>query len=242
MKVVRFILGMIMVLILPILCFFWVWNKGGDGHVKLPNYFGKFKGLDTFNIRGEQVIDSVWYPVANKTFTNQLGKPVQIFNDLPGKIVVMNFFFSTCKTVCPVLNNNLKFLQTKYKKADSLLHFVSITVDNQTDDVPHLRAYANSFSTNHDKWWFCRDESNGIKNYMLNELKMPDYTTKDSLSDGPIHSNYWVLIDKERNIRGYYNAIDTSEIRNCADDISLLILEKKHTHKEKNNKLDAPLK
>ncbi len=234
-------LGLVLALFIPLICFFYVLKTGGDGHVKLPKFYGNFIGLDTVTVRGKQKVDSIWQQVKNITLTNQLNQPVNICNDLPGKIVLINFFFSTCTTVCPKLNGNLKFLITKYKKADSLLHFVSLSVDEVNDDIPQLRQYANSLRINHDKWWFCNGK--GIKQFMVNELHMPDVTNKDTLLTSINHSNLWVLIDKERNIRGYYDAIDTNEIRRCADDISLLILEKKRkSNLVKQNKLDQPLK
>jgi protein SCO1 len=230
MKNARFIIGLLFVLIFPIVCFLVVWNKGGDGHVKLPNQFGHIDSIKSGTFKGKNLQDTFYRTVPNIVLTNQLGKQVNLFDDVKGKFVVVDFFFTTCKTTCPKLNSNLKFLQTKYKKADSLLAFTSISVDSKNDSVPALRAYANSMGANHDKWWFCVGDSKQIKKYMYNDMCMPDMQAADTANDAVVHSNKWVLLDLDRNIRGYYNALDTTEIRRCADDISLLILEKKRPH------------
>jgi protein SCO1 len=230
MKGKRYLVGLFLVLLFPIVCFLIVWNKGGNGHVKLPRCYGKIDSIKSGTYKGKTALDTFWNTVPNIALTNQLGKTVNLFDDVKNKIVVVDFFFTTCKTTCPRLNSNLKFLQTKYKKADSLLAFASISVDSDNDSVPALRAYANSFSANHDKWWFCRGNTQQIKRYMYNDIHLPDMKASDTTNEAFTHSDKWVLLDKDRNIRGYYDALDTMEIRRCADDISLLILEKKRKH------------
>jgi protein SCO1 len=235
MKNLRFLVGIFLVLLFPIVCYMLVRKLGGDGHVRLPKYYG---GIDSVKegLRkkligsDEHAKDTFWKTVPNLLLTNQLGKPVNLFDDVKGKIVVMDFFFTTCKTTCPTLNNHLKFLQQKYKKVDTALAFASISLDPASDSVPALRAYANAIGANHDKWWFCRGDQQVVKNYMFNHLHLPDMKASDVADDNYLHSNKWVLLDVDRNIRGYYDALDTNEIRRCADDISLLILEKKKKH------------
>jgi protein SCO1 len=227
-KKLAFFAALLVLLIIPLVCFIVVYVKSGNGHVKLPPYYGGYTSIGQKVVRGNTVPDTQWHVVPNIALVNQLGQKVNICKDLDGKIVVMDFFFSTCNTTCPQLNKNLKFLQTKYRKVDSMLHFISITVDPVTDSFPQLRRYANSLGANHDKWWFCTGDAGSIKNYMVSGVKLPD-VNKDSTELRPgEHSNKWVLLDRERNIRGYYDALDTNEIRRCADDISLIILEKKH--------------
>ena len=230
MKKSNFFIGIFLVFLFPVICFLVVWNKGGNGHIKMPNYYGNIDSIKDGKLKGKAAKDTFWSTVPNIALTNQLGKQVNLFDDVKGKIVVIDFFFTTCKTTCPKLNSNLKFLQTKYKKVDSILAFASISVDPLTDSVSALRAYANAIGANHDKWWFCRGDLQQIKKYMYSSLHLPDMQASDTANTSFLHSNKWVLLDVDRNIRGYYDALDTIEIRRCADDISLLILEKKHKH------------
>src|SRR5882672_3954255 len=68
--------------------------------------------------------DTAWHHVKNISFTNQLGKRVSL-NDLHGKIIVMDFFFSRCPTICPGLARNMKKLQDSFVKNDSIVQFIS---------------------------------------------------------------------------------------------------------------------
>jgi protein SCO1 len=234
-----FFFALIIVLILPVTCFIWVWQKGGNGRVKMPKYYGKVMGTQMIKVRGDEVLDTIWQQVKMIPLKNQFGDSVDLEQFAPNKIVLMNFFFTSCKTVCPTLNGNMKFLLRRYKKNDSLIRFVSISVDEQRDSVRQLRRYGDGLQVDFDKWWFCNGKAKDVKRFMFSELQIPDIQAKDTLDEGFNHSNYWVLLDKERNIRGYYAALDTFEMRRCADDISLLILEKKRNQANKKNKLDV---
>jgi protein SCO1 len=228
MKYTRFLIGLLMVLVIPVICFLVVVKNGGVGRVKLPAYFGGYSNIGTTIVRGKQVPDTNWYQVPNITMQNQLGKPVNIASDLPGKIILMDFIYTDCDSTTRKISTNFKFLQQKYKKADSLLHFVSVTVNPSIDTFAKLRIFANKLAANHDKWWLCRMDEASTQNYIYNTLKMP-HTASNNLSIADTKTlNTWVVLDRERNIRGYYNAADTMEMRRCADDISLIILEKKH--------------
>ena len=175
--------------------------------------------------------DSVFHQMAELRLTNQLGKAIAINEDLQGKILVINFFFTDCPTVCPRLTGNVTLLtkafrRTQMKMNDTLVQFISITVNPERDSFPVLRSYADRFHVNHDRWWFLTGDKKTIYDYARNEL---------GLSTGPgdggaedfMHTEKLVLLDKERYIRGYYDGLDTAELRRCANDIGWLVLEKK---------------
>jgi protein SCO1 len=227
MRSLRYILGILIVVVIPLTCYFIVRQLGGTGRVKMPPFYGGYTGINKVKWRGKEIDDTLWHTLPNIKMINQLGDSVDVLNGFKNKIVLMDFFFTTCTTTCPTLNGNLAFLYKRFKKSDSLLALVSISVDPATDSVPALRAYANKLQVNHDRWWFCTAPQAVVKNYMYQQIKLPDLDTSNSSNSSLDHSNKWVLIDKDRNIRGYYNGLDTNEIRRCADDISLLILEKK---------------
>jgi protein SCO1 len=228
MKYTRFLIGLLMVLIIPVICFLVVVKNGGIGRVKLPPYYGGYTSIGKTIVRGKTVPDTNWYQVPNITMQNQLGKPVNIATDLQGKIILMDFINTDCDSATRKISTNFKFIQQKYKKADSLLHFVSITINPTLDTFAKLRIFANKLAANHDKWWLCRTDLASTKNYIYNSLKMPNPDKNNLIFTDTKTLNTWVVLDRERNIRGYYNAADTMEMRRCADDISLIILEKKH--------------
>jgi protein SCO1 len=225
MKNWRFLVGFLMVVVVPVICYFVVVEKGGNGRIKLPKFYGGYTKIGTKKVRGKTVPDTIWHVVPNIILQNQLGKQIDIDSELKGKIVVMNFFKTSDSN--SKINSNLKFLQDRYKKADSLLHFVSITTSPTLDSFAQLRKYANKLAANHDKWWFCRTSEDATKKYITQDLKLDLYNENAFKQLMNTEKDKWILLDRERNIRGYYSALDTNEIRRCADDISLLILEKK---------------
>ena len=119
---------------------------------------------------GKTVTDTIWHKVRNIEFTNQLGKKVSL-DDLKGKILVFDFFFSRCPSICPGLARSMKKLQDSFLKNDSIVQFISISVDPEHDSVPQFRKFADRYNANHDTWWFVTGDKKEIYDFALNELK-----------------------------------------------------------------------
>jgi protein SCO1 len=181
-------------------------------------------------VDGKKVSDTIYHQVADLRLTNQLGQRISINKDLAGKILVINFFFVNCPSVCPKLTGNMTMLQKAFKKADSVVHLVSITVNPEQDTPSVLRVYADRFRANHDHWWFLTGNKNDIYNFARNELAVSVQPSEGGADDFT-HTEKIVVIDRERYIRGYYNGLDTVDLKRCADDIVLLTMEKKRKRK-----------
>ena len=121
---------------------------------------------------------------------------------------------------------NMTMLQRAFRKNDTTVHLLSISVDPANDSVQALRSYADNIGVNHDHWWFLTGDRQAIYDYARNHLKL-----LAKPADGGIeelnHSQTLVLLDKDRYVRGYYDGLDTASLKHCADDIILLSLEKK---------------
>jgi protein SCO1/2 len=188
-------------------------------------------------VDGKRVTDTTWHQVANITLTNQLGKDVSL-NELAGKIIVADFFFTRCPSICPTLTKNMKRLQKTLKINDvrkrvdsSFVHFLSISVDPERDSVPILKKYADKYGVNHDNWWLLTGPKKTIYDFSINELKLG---LQDTLvSEDFVHTNRFVLLDKKRVVRGYYNGLDTTSLAQLAEDIVILLLEKDKKKKRK---------
>lgn len=172
---------------------------------------------------GKTVTDTIWHKVKNITFTNQLGKKVSL-DDLHGKILVINFFFTRCPSICPGLALSMKKLQNSFVKNDSIVQFISISVDPAHDSVPQLRKFADRFNANHDTWWFVTGDKKEIYDFAFNELKA-------SLADKEVdtaflHTENFFLLDSNRVVRGWYNGFDKEKQVKLVRDIPLLMLEK----------------
>ena len=94
--------------------------------------------------------DTIYHSIPEFSFTNQNGEVVGSRNS-EDQIYVANFFFSTCKTVCPKMNEQMGKVQYAFKENDKL-HIYSFTVDPETDSVPVLAAYAEKMRADNSKW------------------------------------------------------------------------------------------
>lgn len=216
-------------ILIPVSCYFIV-KYYSDGAVAMPRRFY----VDTVITKiqgGKEVTDTVWHKVSNYSFTNQLNQQVSL-DDLKGKIIIADFFFTSCPIICPQLTHNMKSLQDALKVKDKLrvsdsafLHFLSITVDPERDSVTRLKAYADKYGVNHDMWWMLTGDKRQIYKFALEELKMgvPDPETVDTSF---IHTTKFVLLDRERVVRGYYDGRDSVALDRLAQDIVFIMMEK----------------
>lgn len=172
---------------------------------------------------GKTQRDTIWHKVKNMQFTNQLGKKVSL-DDLRGKILVIDFFFTRCPSICPGLARNMKKLQDAFVKNPEIVQFISVSVDPERDSVPQLRKFADRYEINHDTWWLVTGDKKEIYYFALNELKasIADATVDTAF----IHTENFFLLDSNRVVRGWYNGFDSVKQAELARTIPLLMLEK----------------
>ncbi len=215
----------------PIGAYLFLKLNGHDGHIKLPKTFGIEK-IDSRTEDGKTTYDTTYHTVNDIRLISQLGDTVSINETLKGKILIINFFFTSCVTICPELTKNMKLLNKAYKKNDSSIRFLSISVDPDNDSVLRLRQYADKYDANHDKWLFLTGNKKEIYNFARKELFLT-LGEGDGGKDDFIHPDKFVLVDKYRNIRGYYNGLDSNNVRVCAEDAAYLMVEKNRLHEKK---------
>ena len=226
----RAIVGLMVAIILPFVGYFMV-KHYGEAAVQMPHrYF--FDSVATTEKNGKIITDTIWHTVKNMSFTNQLGKTVTL-DDLKGKIVVIDFFFTRCPAVCPSMARAIKRLQNSFVNSnDSIVQFLSVSIDPEHDSVPQLRKFANRYTSNHDSWWFVTGNKKDIYDFALQEMKAN--VADINIDTAFIHTENFFLLDKNRVIRGWYNGLDTVAQTKLVRDIPLLMLEKnkKKTFKE----------
>jgi len=224
------ILGLIVALLVPIGCYLAL-KYFSDTAVDMPRKYL----LDTVVTKiekGKEINDSIWQTTANIRLQNQLGDTVGLF-DKKGKIVVADFFFTSCGSICPKLTRNMAKLQQSFitggnvrNKIDtSIVQFISFTVDPQRDSVSVLKDYADRFGVNHNNWWMLTGSRDSIYKFAFEELKV-DKFSEEPISPDFVHTSRFVLIDKDQFVRGYYNGLDSISVAKLARDIGLLMLEK----------------
>ena len=189
-------------------------------------------------VNGKSTTDTIWHQVANIQLTNQLGKQVSL-DELKGRIIIADFFFTRCPSICPALTINMKGLQDALKMKDSrkridsaFIQFLSFSVDPERDSAEALKKYADKYGVNHDTWWLLTGPKREIYDFALNELKLglQDGETVDS---NFIHTGKFILMDKQRVVRGYYDGLDTTSLSKLVEDVTLLLLEKDKKKKRK---------
>ena len=231
----RFIFGIAVALLVPLFCYLAV-SRMSKGKVKMPGHYHIDK-VETKNENGKEIQDTIYHTVADVALINQVGEKVTLNTSLKNKMLVIDFIFTDCATSCPKLSTSMRLLQTGFRKdpkkennLDDVVQFVSITVNPERDSFPVLRTYADRYGANPDHWWFLTGDKKEIYNYARNELQLIT-GPGDGGAEDFIHSERFVLLDKDRHIRGYYNGLNDTDVRKCADDIVLLTLEKKKGEK-----------
>ena len=120
----------------------------GDNAVTMPPRYYE-DSIITKITNGKESSDTIWHKVGDISLQNQLGNTVSL-NDLKGKVIVADFFFTRCPSICPYLTRNMRRLQNALKLKDDMkrvdttfVQFLSFSVDPERDSVPVLKKYAD---------------------------------------------------------------------------------------------------
>jgi protein SCO1 len=219
--------SLLLVVGVPVAAYYTVKYLSEDA-VDMPRrYF--FDSVTEKTVKGKLVRDTAWHRISNFRFANQLGDTVEA-DALKGKILIVDFFFTRCPNPCPILTRNMKRMQDAYLKSDTLIHFLSFTVDPARDSVAALKRYADTYKVRHNNWWMLTGEKKTIYDLAFTEFKA-GIVDGGEVDTAFLHTNKFYLLDKNRVIRGWYDGTDTAALTRMARDISLLILEKDKTKK-----------
>ena len=209
---------MMLAILVPLTGYLIVDHYGRDV-IPVPRYYIPEK-VDTIVKNGTATYDTTFHVVKDFTFTNQMGQQVSL-KDLPGKVILVNFFFTSCPSICPKMMANLEKVQQAYVKNDTLLQLVSLTVDPERDSAARLKEFAQRFSINEGNWKLLTGSKKEI--YCLARKSFQVIATDgDGGPDDFIHSDQLILMDTQKRIRGYYNGTEEKEITQLIKDIKKL--------------------
>lgn len=158
-----------------------------------------------------ELLDQLNHRVTKKIMTN--------------KIVVTNFFFVSCPSICPKMTQNLLTIHNQYKEDDKIL-ILSHTVWPEVDKVNVLFKYAEKYKIDYENWRFLT--GNKIELYRLarqDYLVVPDINDPNFQHGSEadfIHTENIVLLDQKQRIRGYYDGTDPLEMNRLLEDIEIL--------------------
>lgn len=136
------------------------------------------------------------------------------------KIYVVDFFFTRCKTICPIMTNNIGKLQKEFINNDDIM-LLSLSVTPEIDSISVLQEYAKNKGVMDDKW----NITTGDKKHIYN-LARKSYFAVVEQGDGGlqdfIHTPNFILVDKKKQIRGIYNGTNDEELLRLIDDLKVL--------------------
>ena len=159
------------------------------------------------------------HTVADFELLNQNGETITQ-DHYKDKIYVVDFFFTSCPTICPIMTTNMVVLQNEFLKNEDIM-FLSLSVTPTIDSIPVLRKYATEKGVIDSKW----NVTTGNKKHIY-ELARKSYFAVVEQGDGGlqdfIHTPNFILVDKKKQIRGIYDGTNNKEIERLVNDLYIL--------------------
>jgi protein SCO1/2 len=157
-------------------------------------------------------------------FTNQDGKTVTE-NNVSGKVFVAEYFFTTCKNICPVMNDNMKIVYDRFKNEKDFL-ILSHTSFPEIDSVSVLKRYADSLQVNTQIWIFLTGRKDSLYKQARYSYKIDDPNNNlIDIKQDFIHSQFFSLVDKKGVVRNIYDGLKPSEVEKMMTEIEKLLKE-----------------
>jgi len=173
---------------------------------------------------GKKKIPPVSY-VKPFAFTNQDGKTITE-KDVAGKVYVAEYFFTTCKGICPKMNNNMKQVYERFKNENDFL-ILSHTCDPEQDSAAQLKHYSDSLGVNTDRWIFLTGRKDSLYNMARTSYTIDDPANNlKSIDDDFLHTQFWALVNRNGDVIRIYDGLKESEIQKLMTDIKKELKQK----------------
>ena len=160
-----------------------------------------------------------YHRISDFSLLNQNGNNVTQ-EDYKNKIYVADFFFTTCPDICPIMTGNMLYLQENLKDTNVML--ASFSVTPKIDTVEVLKEYSSLKGVDDSKWNLMTGDKKQIY-----DLARKSYLVAKAIPDGKnhgmIHTENFVLVDRDKRIRGYYDGTNIEDMDKLLDDIQILI-------------------
>jgi len=186
-------------------------------HKTLPIY-GNRQAVNKI-VNGQTITDTLYQTIPAFKFVNQYGDSISS-KALDNHIYVADFFFTSCPSICPVMQRNMLNVYNAYKDTADV-KIISYTIDPKYDSVPVLKKYADKLGISGNTWWFLRGDKDAVydlaaKSYLVG-------VSQDSTAAGGyVHQGYFVLVDKQKRVRGSYDGTDPKQVDQLIADIKTL--------------------
>jgi len=190
------------------------------GDQKLP-ILGVRKLIEKI-IAGKTIIDTLYKKIPPFQMVNQ-DSLIVTNRDFDGRIYVADFFFTSCPDVCPIIQRNMLSVYQKYKN-NQQVKLLSYTIDPNHDTPSRLKKYAAKLGVDSTQWEFLRGQKQAVFALAKNDYMV----SVDDDTKGPggfAHEGFFVLVDKERRMRGVYDGTDVKEVNKLMKDMDILLSE-----------------
>jgi protein SCO1/2 len=172
----------------------------------------------------EKKVDPVSY-IKQFSFINQDSARVTE-KDVSGKVFVAEYFFTTCKGICPKMNNNMKEVYNALKNEPDFL-ILSHTSDPDTDSPAQLKAYSDSMGVDTRKWIFLTGRKDSLYSMARFSYTIDDPVNNlKSIDDDFLHTQFWALVDRKGDVRKIYDGLKQSEVKSLINDARKLLKNK----------------
>lgn len=179
----------------------------------------------TKTVDGKTITDTLYQTIPDFKTVNQYGDSINV-KSLNGDIYVADFFFTTCPSICPVMHRNMLNVYDEFK-TDPNFKIISYTIDPKHDSVTVLKKYADKLGITGNTWWLLqgqREETYQLAtSYLVNK---PQEDAKQQF----IHDGYFILVDKQKRVRGSYDGTDPQQVSKLIEDIKALKAEPEQTN------------
>lgn len=165
-----------------------------------------------------------FHKIPDFSLTNQLGENITQ-KTFENKIYITDFFFTTCPGICPQMTGNMFKIQEEFKNDNEIL-LLSHSVMPKTDSIPLLKKYAKYNGVIDDKWHLVTGDKNEIYSLGRDHYFVENDLGEEKSIDDFLHTENFLLIDKEKHIRGIYNGLNRASIAQLIIDIKALKKEK----------------
>ncbi len=180
----------------------------------------------TKTVDGKEVVDTVYHTIPSFAFVNQYGDTVTQ-KDLDGKIYISDFFFTSCPTICPVMKKQMIKVYDEIKGNPEVM-ILSHTIDPAHDTPEVLNEYAKDLGVTGKQWQFVTGPKEKI--YEIGQGSYMVTANEDSLAEGGyIHSGAFILVDKQKRVRGIYDGTTEDGTQKLIQDLKTLLAEYKQS-------------
>lgn len=172
-------------------------------------------------VSGQVINDTVTATIPAFSFIDQDGHQVDT-NTVKGKIYVVDFFFTHCPSICPKMKAEMHKVYEKYKGNDVLI--LSHSIDPERDSISVLKNYAEKLNIDNNKWRFLTGNKDSI--YAIADHYLAYAKEDKDAAGGFVHDGNFILVDRQRRIRGYYDGTTDDGVQKLMDDMDKLLHEK----------------